>query len=153
MMLLRFFIFLLINFAALGLGSSFTADGVSSEWYQSLSKAPWTPPGWVFGAAWTTIMICFSLYMAKLWNFEEQRSGILKAFAWQWILNVSWNPIFFKHHLAVFGCIVILSLTALVAFFFFRYLRFMKFNSLWILPYLIWLLIATSLNAYIVFAN
>ena len=42
-------IFALLNFGALAIGGLFTGGGVSSEWYASLNKAPWTPPGWVFG--------------------------------------------------------------------------------------------------------
>lgn len=67
-MYLKIIIFLVINFAALGIGSIFTGSGVPSEWYQSLIKAPWTPPGWMFGAAWTSIMICFSIFMAFAWK-------------------------------------------------------------------------------------
>ncbi|MDH3796458.1 MAG: tryptophan-rich sensory protein, partial [Flavobacteriaceae bacterium] len=65
-MVLRLIVFLVLNFGALALGSLFTNMGISSDWYSELSKAPWTPPGWVFGAAWTTIMLCFSVYMAIL---------------------------------------------------------------------------------------
>ncbi|NBN98947.1 MAG: hypothetical protein EBV19_06865 [Flavobacteriia bacterium] len=43
-------LFLFLNFGALAIGGSFTADGVASDWNQNLNKAPWTPPGWVFGA-------------------------------------------------------------------------------------------------------
>ncbi|MEM6378823.1 MAG: TspO/MBR family protein, partial [Bacteroidota bacterium] len=57
-MLARVIIFLILNFVALGIGGFFTGPGTSSEWYNNLNQAPWTPPGWVFGAAWTTIMIC-----------------------------------------------------------------------------------------------
>ena len=67
-MILRIFLFLIINFGGLFIGGLFTGEGVPSDWYQNLNKAPWTPPGWVFGAAWTTIMICFSVYMAILWE-------------------------------------------------------------------------------------
>ena len=56
--------FIILNFGALAIGGSFTADGVASDWYQNLSKAPWTPPGWVFGAAWTFLMMCYSIYLA-----------------------------------------------------------------------------------------
>jgi tryptophan-rich sensory protein len=57
--LLPTLLFFILNFAALAVGGLFTGSGVSSEWYQNLDKAPWTPPGWVFGAAWPFIMICF----------------------------------------------------------------------------------------------
>ena len=44
-------------------------NGPMTDWYINLNQAPWSPPGWVFGAAWTTIMICFSIYMAYLFKF------------------------------------------------------------------------------------
>ena len=62
----RFEFFLFLNFVGLAIGSSFTGNGVSSVWYQNLVKAPWTPPGWVFGAAWSSIMIFFAIFMAYL---------------------------------------------------------------------------------------
>ena len=58
-MLLYTGLFLLLNFGALAIGSYFMNNGPQSNWYLTLNKAPWTPPGWVFGVAWTTIMICF----------------------------------------------------------------------------------------------
>lgn len=60
--ILRFVVFLAINFGALAIGGLFTGKGIPSDWYQNLDKAPWTPPGWIFKAAWTTIMIFFSVY-------------------------------------------------------------------------------------------
>jgi tryptophan-rich sensory protein len=53
-MFYRLIIFLALNFAALAIGGLFTSKGVSSDWYAGIAKAPWTPPGWAFGAAWTT---------------------------------------------------------------------------------------------------
>ena len=69
-MVLRVIIFLVLNFAALGLGGLFTSKGVPSDWYQHLNKAPWTPPGWAFGFAWTLIMICFSFYMVLIEKYH-----------------------------------------------------------------------------------
>jgi len=152
-MLVRTLIFLLINFAALGLGSFFTTDGVSSEWYTDLNKAPWTPPGWVFGAAWTVIMICFSFYMAYAWEKIENRKQLMSLFAVQWVLNVAWNPVFFKFHAMLPALIVISLLTILVAYFLFGYRSTMKAKALLVLPYFLWLLIATSLNGYALFYN
>lgn len=39
-----------------------------NDWYTSLNKAPWTPPGWVFGFAWTTIMILYSIYLSRVFK-------------------------------------------------------------------------------------
>jgi hypothetical protein len=48
--MLRLILFLIINFGALGIGGLLLGNPATNEWYQSLNKAPWTPPGWVFGA-------------------------------------------------------------------------------------------------------
>ncbi|MFT4678954.1 MAG: benzodiazapine receptor [Litorivivens sp.] len=152
-MIYRLIIFLVLNFAALAIGGLFTSNGVTSEWYINSAKAPWTPPGWVFGAAWTTIMICFTIYMSYLWLSFENKKLLIVLFAVQWILNIAWNPIFFHYHNAAAGLVVIAGLTALVGFFLVNYWPELKVKSILILPYLIWLLIATSLNGYIVLKN
>lgn len=152
-MLGRILIFLVINFAALGLGSFFTSDGVSSDWYTNLNKAPWTPPGWVFGAAWTIIMACFAIFMAYAWDKVNNKKLLIGLFSLQWILNVAWNPVFFKYHQMLFGLIVISLLTVLVGYFLFGYKSQLKKVSLLVLPYFLWLLIATSLNGYALLNN
>lgn len=152
-MILRLITFLIINFGALALGGLFTSKGVPSDWYNELAKAPWTPPGWVFGAAWTTIMICFSVYMAYLWPSNENKLLIIGLFLLQWLLNVSWNPVFFYYHNIAGGLIIITTLTLLVGYFLINYLPDLKLKSALILPYFLWLLIATSLNAYIQIYN
>ncbi len=152
-MIYRILIFVIVNFAALGIGGLFTGDGVASEWYQNLNKAPWTPPGWVFGAAWTGIMVCLTFYMSFLWEYKEKRKLILSMFIVQWVLNVGWNPIFFYHRDAVGGLIVIVLLTVLTGFFLFYFMKRLRYKTFLIAPYFIWLLVATSLNAYILFNN
>ena len=153
MMVLRVIIFLLINFAALGLGGFFTGKAVTADWYLNLNKAPWTPPGWIFGAAWTLIMICFSVYMAYLWDSIKQSKLLMLLFIVQWMLNVGWNPAFFYFHQTILGLVIIIALTILITYILFNFWSNMHLKTLLIAPYFIWLLIATSLNAYIVLKN
>jgi tryptophan-rich sensory protein len=152
-MLKRLIIFLIINFAALGIGSIFTNPGVSSAWYANLQLPPWQPPGWSFGVAWTSIMICFSIYMAKLWGLAEEKKKLAAYFGIQWVLNVGWNAVFFTFHDLLSGMLVISVLTVLVAFFLFRYRETLGKASLLILPYLLWLCVAASLNGFILINN
>ncbi|MEI6695660.1 MAG: TspO/MBR family protein [Bacteroidota bacterium] len=152
-MIYRLIIFLALNFGALAIGGIFTNKGVPSDWYTSLSKAPWTPPGWVFGAAWTSIMICFSIYMANVWQVIDNKKLLIILFAVQWILNVSWNPSFFYYHNVLSALFVISLLTILIGYILFFYWPALKLVSILILPYFIWLLIATSLNGYILLKN
>ena len=146
-------IFLILNFAALAIGSLFTKKEVASSWYQNLDKAPWTPPGWVFGAAWSLIMICFAFYMASVWKKTDDKAFLLILFSVQWFLNISWNPLFFKFHFVLGGLVVITVLTILIGYMLLKYYTTLQYKSLLIAPYLIWLLIATSLNAYILVKN
>ena len=146
-------LFLVLNFTALAIGGLFTGNGVSSMWYQDLNKAPWTPPGWVFGVAWTFIMICFAVYMAYLLNNKAERKKIILLFSIQWILNIAWNPIFFYMQEVLLGMINISLLTLLITYLFFNYRRELKIKSIFIMPYMIWLFIATSLNFYILINN
>ncbi len=152
-MILRIVLFLILNFGALAIGGFFTGKGVPSTWYVELNKAPWTPPGWVFGTAWTLIMIFFSMYLSIAYNKVSNSSTLLLLFSLQWVLNVSWNPVFFYFHYVGLGLIIISLLTILMGFFLIFYFPELKYYSLLVTPYFIWLCIATSLNAYIVFNN
>jgi len=146
-------IFLVFNFAALAIGGLFTGEGATSDWYYTLNKAPWSPPGWVFGLAWTTIMICYSFYMAILYKKNNRRKKIIVLYSAQLLLNMAWNPLFFYFQNAFIALIAIISLTFIVAYFLFIYQKTMRWYSLLILPYFIWLCIATSLNLYIQLYN
>jgi tryptophan-rich sensory protein len=148
----RFLFFLFINLGSLGLGSLLMNNGPTSEWYLNLNKAPWTPPGWLFGVAWTTIMVCFSIYLTDLFS-KLSSKNIKIAFSIQVFLNIIWNFIFFNQHLILLGLITIILLTIVVFYIFFSFKNIMKTKSLLLLPYMIWLLIATSLNAYILINN
>ncbi len=152
-MIYRLILFLIINFGALAVGGFFTGKGVPSDWYSDLTKAPWTPPGWGFGFAWTMIMICFTVYMAYLWPIIANKKILIALFIFQWVLNVSWNPTFFYYHNVLIGLIIIIALTILVGIFLLLYWTEMKYKSILILPYFIWLIIATSLNYYILLKN
>lgn len=145
-------VFLIINFGGLAIGSWLMENGPMSNWYTNLNQAPWTPPGWVFGAAWTIIMICFSIYLGKLFIIENTQK-IRIIFFFQFVLNVSWNYIFFNQHLVLLGLISITLLTSLLFYYFFKLSNKVGTYKYLLLPYMIWLCIATSLNLYILVHN
>lgn len=147
-----FALFLICNFGALAIGVWLMNKGPQSNWYLQLHKATWTPPGWVFGAAWSSIMLCFSFYMTYLYTaLPNTRVKIL--FTIQFILNVGWNFIFFNQHFITFGMIIILALTGVVTVFMVDYRQLLKLKTLLILPYVLWLCVANSLNLYILLYN
>ena len=152
-MLQKVIFFLVLNFGALAIGSYFTEAGATSDWYQNLEKAPWSPPGWMFGAAWTIIMIFFSIYMAHLLIAQRYVNKIIALYSIQWILNTAWNAIFFKFQMVFLGFMEILLLTGLIAYLFLNYWSTLKTKSIFILPYLMWLIIASYFNGYIFLLN
>lgn len=145
-------VFLFLNFSALAFGSWLMDNGPMKSWYIDLNQAPWTPPGWVFGVAWTTIMICFSVYLAQLFK-KSITINLILLYSIQLILNISWNYIFFNLHAIGYGLACIIALTVIVFIFLISYRKLLQYKSLLIVPYFLWLLIATSLNAYIYFYN
>jgi tryptophan-rich sensory protein len=145
-------VFLFLNFSALAFGSWLMDNGPMKSWYIDLNQAPWTPPGWVFGVAWTTIMICFSVYLAQLFK-KSITINLILLYSIQLILNISWNYIFFNLHAIGYGLACIVALTVIVFIFLISYRKLLQYKSLLIVPYFLWLLIATSLNAYIYFYN
>ncbi len=140
----RLVLFSLINFGGLAIGGLFTAAGGS--WYLSLDRAPWTPPGWVFGVAWFTIMLTYCIFLASNWpKFNLQLKYL---FAISWVLNLSWNPFFFYLHLKEVGLLILVLLTVCVFVIWLKAKKWGRYHLL-LMPYLVWLVLAASLNAYV----
>ena len=149
---LTFIFFLGLNFGALFLGNVLMNNGATSDWYLNLNKAPWTPAGWVFGAAWTSVMVFFSVYMTFLYqNLKTQK--VILLYSLHLLFNISWNFIFMNKHMIILGLIDISLLTILMFYFLIGYNKILNNMRFFALPYCIWLLIATSLNLYIVIYN
>ena len=146
-------VFLIINFGGLALGNLIMGEGPTGEWYRNLNRAPWTPPGWVFGAAWTLIMLCFSWYLVELFDIRSSKF-LWGIYGFQVLLNVSWNWVFFNQKLTMMALLTLIMLTLVIFYFFitFRSDR-LKTAKYLLLPYMIWLCIAISLNTYVVFNN
>ena len=149
---LTFIFFLGLNFGALFLGNILMNNGATSDWYLNLNKAAWTPAGWVFGAAWTSVMLFFSVYMTFLYqNLKIQK--VILLYALHLLFNISWNFIFMNKHMIILGLIDISLLTILMFYFLIAHSKILNNVRFFVLPYCIWLLIATSLNLYIVIYN
>ena len=146
-------LFLITNFAGLYFGNILMNEGPSSAWYLLLNQAPWTPPGWVFGIAWITIMLCFSFYLASLIRIIDS-VNFWAIYTVQCILNISWNYVFFNLQKTVTGLIIISLLTVVMVFYFYKFKnQQLKYTKYLLSPYILWLFIASSLNLYIVIYN
>jgi tryptophan-rich sensory protein len=83
--------------AAGGIGALLSRQGLR-EWYSTLRKPSFTPPGSYFGPTWTLL---YALMGASLWMAEERgEDGATKGasrtlFGAQLLLNVLWTYVFF----------------------------------------------------------
>lgn len=133
--------FILLTFLA-PLAGAWTPPG---EWYRSLAKPSWTPPGWVFGPAWTLPYLCMAVAVWGVWR----RVGWSAPTRWwqvQLALNAAWTPVFFglREPGWAFAGIVLLWLAIAVTMQkFFPVVR----RAGWLLvPYLLWVTFASALN-------
>lgn len=135
---------LLLCFAAASLGAWFPPG----EWYASLNKPAWNPPGWIFGPVWTALYTMMAVAAWLVWRqggWSRQRTPLV-LFAVQLALNALWTPLFFGLHrpdLAFAGIVALwLAICAtMVAF------RRVSRPAVWLLaPYLAWVSFAAALN-------
>lgn len=136
----------------LGIASGWVAgSGYGNPWFDALAKPWFMPPGWVFPVVWTTLYILMGLALAMLLAAGARAAVLL--FALQFLLNLAWSPLFFAaHHIAgALGLIVALDLsvaaTILLAW------RSRPVAAALLLPYALWLGLATALNLAILRLN
>lgn len=125
-------------------------------WYDNLKKSSLNPPDIVFNIVWpilyilmlTSIIIFYKSYSGNFWV----SLGFI-FFATQLILNLLWPIIFFKFHKVLLSFFIIL---AIIFFVILTMNEFMKVNctaALLLLPYVIWLILASYLNLFIYVSN
>ena len=128
--------------AAGATGGLFSPDA----WYRNLNKPSWTPPDWVFPVTWIVLYVCMAVAGARVAMMEG--NGVAMAFwSMQIAFNALWTPVFFglKKIRTAMGIIVVLWAAV-----------FCTMVALWtvdtiagllFVPYLIWVTIASALNA------
>lgn len=142
------------------LGSALTSEQVDG-WYAQADVAPWNPPNWVFGPVWTVLYLMMGLAAWLVWRERTSpgRSRALGLFAVQLVLNGLWTPIFFGAY-PLWGSAalwlafaVIVAMIAAVVATILAFRRVRGLASMLLLPYLAWILYASTLNLYIAVMN
>ncbi len=141
----------IIIFQCIGFAIGKLTQGGMSPWYLTIQKSPLTPPSVVFPVVWSILYCLLAVIGWFSWR-NRQQAVYRKAFmlfGLQMVMNWLWSPIFFSAHavgLALVWLILIAAITARLVAVLYPAKRLM---ALLLLPYLLWLLFASYLNAYI----
>jgi translocator protein len=124
------------------------------NWYENLVRAPWTPPNLTFPIVWTCL---YALMGVSAWlvfrdGFADRRWA-LALFLFQLVLNGLWSWLFFGQHWVGLALVELIVLWFVVLATLFAFWSFSLLAGGLMIPYLLWLTIAISLNGYIWKAN
>lgn len=134
-----------------GLSASFFQQDAIAEWYPYLNKPQLTPPNEVFPIVWSILYILIGISLGRIWG-KGFKVPIREWWA-QLALNFCWSIAFFFLREPLWGMGVILILDVVVLDYIFITFKKDKIASLCFIPYILWLLWATYLNAYIYIFN
>jgi tryptophan-rich sensory protein len=136
-------------------GGAATASSVG-DWYDGLAKAPWNPPSWLFGPAWTVLYVLMAVaawLVAREGVDEHDVRVALVLYGVQLALNLAWSLVFFGLRRPGFALVVIVALLVAIA------ATAVAFHAVspaaaWLLaPYLAWVAFAATLNGWVALAN
>jgi tryptophan-rich sensory protein len=134
-----------------GLSGWLSNSGYGNGWFDALQKPSFMPPGWAFGVVWPILyaLLGIALGMVLAEPPSPRRGLALILFLVQLALNFAWSPIFFGAHDISLANIVIFAMAALAAAAAGQFLRIRKAAGLLMIPYLVWLVFAATLNSAI----
>lgn len=136
------------------LGSSFT--DISSEWYVSLIKPVYQPPGIVFPIVWTILYALIAWSIARVCASEismGKKQKLALSYAFNGVLNALWNLVFFYKQNASMALLVLFLLILSTSLLIKQVKQIDKTAALLLTPYLVWLVFAGVLNYAIAMLN
>lgn len=136
------------------IGSVFTST--TTDWYLSLQKPWFQPPGWLFAPIWIILYTLMGISLYLVWEKGLERKDVkvgLLFFGIQLILNSLWTFIFFGLQLSLYGLIEILILFIVVMATTIKFYKISRAAGILLIPYILWLIVAILLNYYIVILN
>ena len=147
-------IFLILCYGRFSVGSMITATSVDN-WYQTLNKASFNPPDWIFSPIWVVLYFLMAIAGWRVWLKNKSRAGryALVLFAIQLVLNLAWSVLFFGYQQIGFALVEMSVLLATVILTGLHFSRIDRLAGLLFLPYAIWLIFALVLNTYIFVLN
>nr|WP_026895941.1 TspO/MBR family protein [Clostridiisalibacter paucivorans] len=128
----------------------------SFDYYQTLIKPFFSPPGWIFAPVWTILYILMgiaSYRIAKSDNSTILIKNALFFYVLQLILNFLWPILFFRFNLTFIAFIEIIILLVFIIITTLKFYNLDKFSAYLMIPYILWVSFASLLNFSIWFLN
>lgn len=133
--------------------------GLATEigsWYLGLVQPWWKPPDWAFAPAWTLIFACTALSAMGAWHAAARardRFAVGLGFAINAILNILWSVLFFKLQMPLWAAIEVFALWLSILWLILRLRHINPSSARWLIPYLLWVAYAASINWGVVWLN
>lgn len=137
---------LVLSYGTAGMGGALTELG---PWYYALRHPDWKPPDAAFGLIWSTIFTLCAVSGTLAWRAASTgalRRRVLLLFGSNAVLNVLWSFLYFKLHRPDWALVEVLFLWLSIAALIVGLWRLSRWASALLLPYLVWVSIATALN-------
>jgi tryptophan-rich sensory protein len=126
------------------------------NWYLGLKKTSWNPPDLVFGPVWTTLYLMIAISGWRIWVKIGQERMRHPAMVWYFIqlaLNLLWSIVFFGLQSPIAGLVDIILLLIAIFMTIKLFFPINKTAAILLVPYFIWVMYASTLNAGIVYLN
>jgi tryptophan-rich sensory protein len=134
------------------IGGLIGVTSLPDAWYQSLAKAPWNPPNWVFAPAWFTLYVLIGIAGART-AMRDLASPRMLVWILQMVLNFAWSPTWFSLH-QVWPAFALISAILLLILTFIALSWKVDRVAAWLfVPYALWVAFASSLNLAIGILN
>ncbi len=146
--LARLIVSILICQAAGGIGALAMGSSLDN-WYATLNKPSFNPPGWIFGPVWGILYTLMGIAAWLVWNKGLNNPTVrtaLTLFIVQLVLKSAWTFLFFglKMPLLAFGEIVFLWIMILLTTIWF--FKVSTYAGALLIPYILWVSFASVLN-------
>jgi len=137
---------LAIPLAVGGLSALLTRE--SMDFYETVNKPLFAPPGTVFPIVWTILFLLMGLSAYLVWMEKDSplRRPALWVYGVQLAVNFVWPLLFFRARAFLPAFLWLLALIILVAVMLGQFRRIKPLAGRLQLPYLLWLLFAGALN-------
>ncbi len=135
-------------------GSFFTVASIP-VWYATLNKPVFSPPSWVFAPVWLALytLMGISLYLVWQNGVNEKSKKAIGVFAAQLFLNALWSVVFFGANSILGGFMVIAALWLAIVWTIVEFNKISKTAAYLLVPYIIWVSLASVLNFSIYLLN